>query len=109
MRAGNKRGTLLYMDNRTSERDFTVVVEGHLVAVGVWGIDGTLRFREGLKPQPADALYGEGRHALFEAILREDARGRAYGAHAVRVRMDIAGTVREFDLGNVPGGGDLPR
>ena len=71
---------------------------GHLATAGVWRIDASLRFHEGLTARPGDALHEQGRAALVEAIVREGIRGRALGATSVRTRMDVAGVVREFGV-----------
>ena len=73
--------------------DFTTRVTGSLDDDGVWQIDATVTFRDGLDPQPGDKLLGDGRLALLQGIVREGLRGRSMGATQVRVRMDIGGQV----------------
>ena len=80
------------------EKDFRTEVIGFLGDDGVWQIDATLTFRNGLDPQPGETLLGEGRLALLQGIVTEGLRGRSMGATRVRVRMDIGGEVREFGL-----------
>lgn len=84
------------MDNH----DFNLSVQGHLVTNGIWRIEARLRFRDGLDPQPGDDLLDDGRLALIEAILREGQRGRALGASACRVLLDLNGDVRDVELGD---------
>lgn len=77
-----------------------VTIDSRFVAPQVWRIDATLRFGQGLAPQPGDELYDRGRVALVEAIVREGIRGRALGATTFRARLDASGTIQEFDLGS---------
>ena len=87
----------------TPKRDepFTVTARGSLDPSGLWRIAATLRFREGLKPQPGDQVLGEGRLALVMAIAREGLRGRVLGCTSVRVHMDVDGEVNEVAIGDL--------
>lgn len=82
----DSRAPVRHARGMPSEPDFTV---RH--------IDARVRFRAG--------VLGRGRLALLVAIAREGARGRALGATAVQVRMQVGNHVSQGGLGDVP---DLP-
>ena len=89
------------MGQKTAHKNFIVHVEGHLIRNGVWQIDAELRFKKGTKVTLGERLFGEGRLALLQGIVREGARGRSLGATSVQVCMDIDGEVREMSLGDL--------
>lgn len=90
------------MTRKTVSKYFTIDVVGHRLTKNVWRIDGALRFLEGLDVAARENLLGKGRLALVNAIVREGVRGRAHGATAVQVHMDVDGQVSDFDLADVP-------
>lgn len=86
------------MTSPVRPKNFILTVDGRRTASTLWHIDALLQFRSGPTPAPGDRTYERGRVAMFEGIVREGIRCRAYGATAIHVRMDLAGVVREFDV-----------
>jgi hypothetical protein len=80
---------------------FSLKVSGRSCGTSEWHIDAALRLSGQTDAARRDRALRAGKRTLLGEVVRESARGRAYGAPSARIRVDIDGEIREISLGEL--------